>query len=243
MARRGAGPGFIAWSLLPLLAASLLQAADASLLKLLRQPAVGPVLPVCTCACCESTQRRPDEIVGSVTLKCQAKLGPGGGEWTAESIKRVQGGYKGTETVDQSCQAQCSLPSNPDDSLGRSSDAGLEYDRFCFYSCQPHDFVVGHPCQPLDKDEAAKARDDSGNGKDPALQPATGSNSASDVDLIMPAFNPPGKRVQVPPPPVEEGPEVPCEERSPCIYEPMMEARRQAFQLMKDTMDEREKAR
>lgn len=234
---------FVARSLLPLLVASVLQAADGnmSFLQLLRTPAT-PSLPVCTCGCCESTQRRPDEIVGSVTLKCQAKLGPGGSEWGAASIKKVKGGYQGTETVDQSCQAQCKLPENPDDSLAKSSDAGIEYDRYCFYSCQPHDFVVGHPCQPLDKKEAAEARDDSGNGKDPALQPATGSNSASDVDLIMPAFNPPGDPVQVPPPPVEEGPEVPCEDRSPCIYEPMMEARRQAFQLLKDTAEQREKA-
>jgi len=146
----------------------------------------------CSCNCCEVAERTPEEIkIQSVWLKCALKF-----------------------TDVDSCSEKCAVGSNLVLPAG-TSDKGINYDRFCFYYCQPFDTAPSGPCIEQNATEQVKAATSDGNGEDLHLPPQ-GSG-----DFIHP--NPP---TTPPPPPTLE--EMPCHERLDCIETLMAEARGKA---------------
>lgn len=164
----------------------------------LRQDPVDQVSPnveykECTCSCCEVAERTPEEIkIQSVYLKCVQKYSDVGGE----------------------CPNKCALSSNlviP----AATSDKGINYDRFCFYYCQPFDTEVSGPCLRQNSTEQLTASTSDGNGEDLHLPP---QGSGDFVEAAPPT-------TPKPPPTMEE---MPCEERKDCIESIMMEGRDKA---------------
>lgn len=105
-------------------------------------------LPSCSCDCCDVTERRPDEVLAGVRVKCTPSH---------------------THSSDV-CGEQCS-GSDGDPLLGDSAWRGLDYQQFCFYECKPADGVmsfVGTQCIAFDVAELNRISDGHGNPRDPA---------------------------------------------------------------------------
>mmetsp|Transcript_32885 Transcript_32885/g.71766 ORF Transcript_32885/g.71766 Transcript_32885/m.71766 type:complete len:368 (-) Transcript_32885:139-1242(-) len=104
-------------------------------------------LPSCSCDCCGTVRRRPDEVVGSAAVKCA----PAGGH-----SSDVCGG------------AQCS---STNDAL-EHSEGQLDYQRFCFFECKPALGLASFPetqCIALDATDLRLVLDVNGNPQDPAV--------------------------------------------------------------------------
>lgn len=115
----------------------------------------------CTCSCCETVERTPEEIkIQSVYLKCAHKYSDVGNE----------------------CPNKCAVSSNLVLPAG-TSDKGINYDRFCLYYCQPFDTEVTGPCIRQNATEQAKAATQDGNGEDNHLPP---QGSGDFVDAVPP---------------------------------------------------------
>lgn len=103
----------------------------------------------CTCDCCDTIPRRPDEFVAGVKVKCSPST---------------------THSVDQ-CSNEC-RPSQDDQILKTGGDTTLDYQRFCFYECKPADgpwSPKGTACLSLDEKDLSILGDRDGNAADPAL--------------------------------------------------------------------------
>lgn len=149
----------------------------------------------CTCSCCEVSERTPEEIEDqAIYLKCAQKF----------------------TDVGEECTRKCAITNNLVLPAG-TSDKGINYDRFCFYYCQPFDSAVTGPCVRQNAAEASKTAIDDGNGQDTHLSPQGSS------DIVEPH-----KPTEPPKPPTME--EMPCEERANCIEKPMKDAHMKAEQ-------------
>lgn len=169
----------------------------------------------CTCSCCEVAKRTPEEIeIQSVYLKCAQKFTDVGNEY----------GRNGKE-----CTRKCAVTNNLVLPAG-TSDKGINYDRFCFYYCQPFDTEVTGPCVRQNATEQMVSSTSDGNGEDLHLP----SQGASDILKPHPKTTPP------PPPTMEE---MPCEERENCIETLMADARLKAENTWKLARDSARAAR
>lgn len=156
----------------------------------------------CSCSCCEVAERSPEEIkIQSIYLKCAHKY-----------------------TDVNSCGHKCQVTNNIVLPAG-TSDKGINYDRFCFYYCQPFDTEVTGPCIRQNGTEQIKAGTKSGNGEDLDLPP----QGQGDIIKPHPHTTPP------PPPTMEE---MPCHERLDCIESLMREGKDKAestWQMARDS--------
>lgn len=145
-------------------------------------------VPPCTCDCCQVTRRRPDEVndQSGAFLKC-ALNEPIPGDDTVQAIydQSTQTGKLVSTACPSSGQfrgGKCTLevgvnmdPGAGTDVLAATTESGTDYNRFCFFQCQPFDFQIGHFCVPFNPSEASAASTKHGNGQDPGLHPQTGA--------------------------------------------------------------------
>jgi hypothetical protein len=168
-------------------------------------------------------RREPHEISNpSVFLKCASAYaddGYGGnphGDVIIASSDAVSG-TTGTKSLD--CPGKCALPENS--SLTSSDADGTEYNRFCFYGCQPYDFTIGGFCVELDEHEVDDVASKDGNGKDPLLNPVIASNTPADAVHGLAAAE--ARSAKPTAPPVKTTTSIPCEVATPCMHGPMAE--------------------
>eukprot|EP00928_Gymnodinium_smaydae_P070219 TRINITY_DN54110_c0_g1_i1.p1 TRINITY_DN54110_c0_g1~~TRINITY_DN54110_c0_g1_i1.p1 ORF type:complete len:361 (-),score=61.76 TRINITY_DN54110_c0_g1_i1:90-1172(-) len=114
--------------------------------------------PTCSCDCCDVVERRPDEVVNGVSIKCSPAAGH-------------------SEDV---CGSECA-PAQGDRILGEvAQDGGLDYQRFCFFECKPAEGVtspVTTQCVALEDSDVRLILDPAGNALDPASVYARPSSS------------------------------------------------------------------
>lgn len=70
--------------------------------------------------------------------------------------------------------------------LDRTSNEGTDYNRFCFYECQPHDFTLGQMCVPMSSAELAQSETQDGNGQDVGMLPEEGSDAGVPTEIRQP---------------------------------------------------------
>lgn len=106
--------------------------------------------PACSCDCCDTVPRLPEEIVGNVAVKCSPSEG------------------HSTDMCDQMC-----APSPRDHLLGMAAEAmALDYLRFCLYECKPAKGVISPihtQCIDLDGEDVRRVEDRTGNAVDPEI--------------------------------------------------------------------------
>lgn len=105
--------------------------------------------PSCSCDCCDTVRRRPDEVVSGAEIKCIPSFGHS-----------------------DTCGHQC-LADVGDRLLNAHSneDQILDYQRFCFYECKPAKGIFSPPktaCIELDDIDIKRSIDKAGNAMDPA---------------------------------------------------------------------------
>eukprot|EP00929_Paragymnodinium_shiwhaense_P114963 TRINITY_DN83524_c0_g1_i1.p1 TRINITY_DN83524_c0_g1~~TRINITY_DN83524_c0_g1_i1.p1 ORF type:complete len:638 (+),score=169.07 TRINITY_DN83524_c0_g1_i1:79-1992(+) len=144
--------GFLA--LLPtgtVVSAAVLRSGTATVSRAQRTAAsASDEYPDCSCNCCDTVERRPDEIVFGAAVKC------------APSDQRSS----------DICGEQCK-PLEDDKVLGPAAqDDALDYNRFCMFECKPAEGILAKPqeqCVPLDAVDVTRMVDKMGGIKDPAF--------------------------------------------------------------------------
>jgi hypothetical protein len=217
--------------------------AEAASLKLRRSHAeagllegafpIGPpadVLKVqgCTCGCCVTTYRTPDEIGqdSTVFLKCARDEVLSDG--TAANAKKSGNVKSEVKVHEQSCPTTCALQARIDKNKTVPSAATttgkatttknpskavpMDYNRFCFYNCRPYDFMVGNICVELDEDlhKITKGQ------LDPAVHPQVTDPDAQSAWAVSTGKKPPPPRV-----PTTTTKKLPCHKSDPCAYKLM----------------------
>mmetsp|Transcript_48788 Transcript_48788/g.136559 ORF Transcript_48788/g.136559 Transcript_48788/m.136559 type:complete len:311 (+) Transcript_48788:87-1019(+) len=105
--------------------------------------------PSCSCDCCDVVERRPDEIVDNVGVKCSPS------EEHSEDV----------------CGEQCAPAPGDQVLASNAEDAAVDYQRFCFFECKPAEGVaspVRTQCVALDEVDVRRVMDSTGNAMDPA---------------------------------------------------------------------------
>lgn len=205
--RRQGGSGFLCFAVG--LVAVLLSSVEAARLRRLTglrsafgQPMEmtsnpGPLeIPDCACTCCQITVRKPAEIIDpTITLKCMLDEGS-----------------------QANCPAKCTVKHNPvlRTELPSDIENGLDYNRYCFFQCQPKTDKISGPCGPLDKKDTKKAVSADGNGADANLPPDMPGISPRPDDFL-----PPGSK---------SGKGVECK-KDPCQYKTIERIRTEAKAL------------
>lgn len=132
--------------------------------------------PECNCNCCDTVERRPDEIVFGAATKCAPSE---------------------TKPTDV-CGEQCK-PADDDKVLAPfAQDESLDYQRFCMFECKPAEGILAKPeeqCVALDKVDVTRMVDANGNVKDPAFLYARPRRPAPQSQLRKTAPPPPQQPV------------------------------------------------
>lgn len=159
---------FSARQRMPMLVAALLVAAilpvaraqdlpaDQDPSQVVTDPAVS-LLMACSCDCCQTVERSPDEWITYTT-----------GKVAKHKCDRPMGSNEDT------CPNTCSL-SNADQTL-TSAFAAVDAKRFCLYKCKPVMSSVGVGCQRLTMNEMETSVTTNGNGRE--FLPLTVEDSA-----------------------------------------------------------------
>eukprot|EP00747_Dinoflagellata_sp_TGD_P162624 gnl/TRDRNA2_/TRDRNA2_180432_c0_seq1.p1 gnl/TRDRNA2_/TRDRNA2_180432_c0~~gnl/TRDRNA2_/TRDRNA2_180432_c0_seq1.p1 ORF type:complete len:312 (+),score=61.45 gnl/TRDRNA2_/TRDRNA2_180432_c0_seq1:71-1006(+) len=186
----------------------------------------------CSCSCCEVIPRMPEEIVvPSVYLKCALETKSAG---KVPSVSSDTGTYQQEKA---GCGGSCIVRGGV---LDASENEVSDYNRFCFYQCQPYNYEVGNPCIGIDSEEKKKAQTKDQNAQDILVDPVVASESDNDQDAAHvvvggPPPPPPGPPSTTAPPP--------CGERIPCIWKEMAEGRQKAANMLKQARDMTHKLR
>lgn len=145
----------------------------------------------CSCSCCEVTRRLPDEIKDPTNfLKCALPLG-----FAGSTLTRVKDELGNIYTEPKSCgrsgmrlsRLSACKPLSP---LLSSTASETDYNRFCFYNCQPHNYETGTICIEYSPQEQLAAFDIDGNGKDINLPPAIVVDATEDAYVGITKFQP-----------------------------------------------------
>eukprot|EP00746_Dinoflagellata_sp_MGD_P007010 gnl/MRDRNA2_/MRDRNA2_113855_c0_seq1.p1 gnl/MRDRNA2_/MRDRNA2_113855_c0~~gnl/MRDRNA2_/MRDRNA2_113855_c0_seq1.p1 ORF type:complete len:433 (-),score=124.71 gnl/MRDRNA2_/MRDRNA2_113855_c0_seq1:9-1307(-) len=105
-------------------------------------------LPTCTCDCCNTVQRRVDEVFMGVEIKC------------------APSSIRGPDLCPEQCTA------DETDKVLPTGDDFLDYMRFCFFECKPVNGLqtpLEAECTPLTNDDLKYVMDATGNAHDPAI--------------------------------------------------------------------------
>jgi len=203
----------------------------------------------CSCGCCHTTYRTPDEMEqgGTVFLKCavdevQSKS-------TAVATSKDLNGKVSTESL--SCKTSCMPPkaeekaeakaeekekgnSTEPKSIFQGSGGGglpspIDYNRYCFYNCRPYDFTVGNICVSLGKKLSSKVKGD----VDPALHPRV-----TDPEVQKAWAQSLGVEPKPTEAPTTTTVSLPCEESDPCAYKMMDASIKNSTMYLKKAQDE-----
>lgn len=132
--------------------------------------------PPCSCSCCEVSRRLPDEIsLPTNYLKCALPEGLAG-----SAVQTVEDDMGRVYTVANSCGSRGMDQASSDSAGGAckavnpllAATSETDYNRFCFYNCQPHSYEIGTVCVDYGPQEQLAAFDPDGNGKDINISPA-----------------------------------------------------------------------
>jgi len=170
----------------------------------------GPLeLEDCACSCCQITSRKPQEIIDPrITLKCMLN-----------------------EMSPQGCPATCTVKHNPvlQTEIPSEIENGLDYNRFCFFQCQPKSDKLSGPCGPIHsaKDEK-KAVSKDGNGADANLPPYMPNIGVQPKDFVAPG--------------TKSGKGMECK-KEPCQYKEIVRLRNEAREVYHQAMADSAQAR
>lgn len=105
-------------------------------------------LPSCTCDCCNTVQRRVDEVMLGVEIKC------------------APSSIRGPDMCPEECAA------DDGDKILPTNQGNLDYMRFCFFECKPVNGMqtpLEAECTPLTNEDLKYVMDPTGNAHDPAI--------------------------------------------------------------------------
>lgn len=169
----------------------------------------GPLnLEDCSCGCCQITARKPAEIIDpTITLKCMLD-----------------------ELKPRGCPKTCTVKHNPvlRTELPSDIENGLDYNRFCFFQCQPKSEKLSGPCGPMREKDEHKAVSKDGNGADANLPPHMPSIGPQPEGFVAPG--------------TKSGKGVSCK-KDPCQYKTIEKLRNEALKVYKGAIADSQAAR
>lgn len=204
----------------------------------------------CSCGCCHTTYRTPDEMEqgGTVFLKCA--LDEVQSKGTAVQTHKDLNGKITTDGL--SCRSSCMKKKDNSEAAnkkaanttsaagalagmagpGEDLDTPIDYNRYCFYNCRPYDFTIGNICVGLSRGQDKVLKGE----VDPAMHP-----QVTDPNLQKAWAQATGNApVPTEPPPVTTPP-LPCHKSDPCAYKLMNQSIKDAKVYYSKTVEKANK--